>query len=90
MVTYLGTIKKLRGMCKELKNSGRIKYLWETSGNIKIHRDSRTAVIKVLHERDLEIEFPDFNFSYFFLLIHSASNFFVALVPLFCNLSFSN
>ena len=32
-------------MCKELKNSGRIKYLWETSGNIKIQRDSRTAAM---------------------------------------------
>ena len=27
--------KKLWGMCKELKNSGRIKYLWETSGDTK-------------------------------------------------------
>ena len=50
-------------MCKELKKSGRIKYLWETSGNIKIRCDSGTAVIKVLHQRDLEIEFLDFNFS---------------------------
>ena len=50
-------------MCKELKSSGRIKYLWETSGNMKIWRDSGTAVIKVLHQRDLEIEFPDFIFS---------------------------
>ena len=57
-----GYYKKLRGMCKELKKSGRIKYLWETSGIIKIRRDSGTAVIKVLHQRDLEIEFPDFNF----------------------------
>ena len=58
-----GYYKKLRGMCKELKRSGRIKYLWETSGIIKIRRDSGTAVIKVLHQRDLEIEFPDLNFS---------------------------
>ena len=58
-----GYYKKLRGMCKELKKSGRIKYLWETSGIIKIRRDSGTAVIKVLHQRDLEIEFPDLNFS---------------------------
>ena len=58
-----GYYKKLWGMCKELKKSGRIKYLWETSGNIKIQCDSGTAVIKVLHQRDLEIEFPDFNFS---------------------------
>ena len=50
-------------MCKELKNSWTIKYLWETSGNIKNRLDSGTAVIKVLHQRDLEIEFPDFNFS---------------------------
>ena len=49
-------------MCKELKNSGRIKYLWETSGNIKNRHDSGTAVIKVLHQRELEIDFPDFNF----------------------------
>ena len=35
-----GYYKKLWGMCKELKNSGRIKYLWEISGNIKIRRDS--------------------------------------------------
>ena len=58
-----GYYKKLRGMCKELKKSGRIKYLWKTSGIIKIRRDSGTAVIKVLHQRDLEIEFPDLNFS---------------------------
>ena len=44
-------------MCKESKNSGCIKYLWETSDNIKIRCDSGTAVIKVLHLRDLEIEF---------------------------------
>ena len=50
-------------MCKELQKSGSMKYLWETSGNIKIRRDSGTAVIKVLHQRDLEIEFPNFNFS---------------------------
>ena len=50
-------------MCKELKNSWRIKYLWESSGNIKIRRDSGTAAIRALHQRDLEIEFPDFNFS---------------------------
>ena len=50
-------------MYKELKKSGCIKYLWETSGNIKIWRNSGTTVIKVLHQRDLEIEFPDFNFS---------------------------
>ena len=50
-------------MCKELKKSGGMKYLWKTSGNIKIRRDSGTAVIKVLHQRDLEIEFPNFNFS---------------------------
>ena len=41
-------------MCKESKNSRCIKYLWETSGNIKIRCDSGTAVIKVLHLRDLE------------------------------------
>ena len=35
-----GYYKKLWGMCKELKNSGGIKYLWEISGNIKIRRDS--------------------------------------------------
>ena len=40
-----------------------MKYLWETFGNIKIRRDSGTAVIKVLHQRDLEIESPNFNFS---------------------------
>ena len=57
-----GYNKKTWGMCKELKTSGRIKYLWETSGNIKIRRGSGAAVIKVLHQRDLEIEFPDFNF----------------------------
>ena len=44
-------------MCKELKKSGRIKYLWETSGNIKIRRGSGTAVIKVLHQCDLEVNF---------------------------------
>ena len=27
--------KKLWDMCKELKNSGRIKYLWETYGDTK-------------------------------------------------------
>ena len=57
---YMGTngyYKKLWGMCKELKKSGRIKYLWETSGNIKIRRGSGTAVIKVLHQRDLEVNF---------------------------------
>ena len=48
-----GYYKKLWGMCKELKISGSIKYLWETSGNIKIRRDSGTADIKVLHQRDL-------------------------------------
>ena len=58
-----GYYKKLWGMCKELKKSGCIEYLWETSGNIKIRRDSETAVIKVLNQCDLEIEFPDFNFS---------------------------
>ena len=58
-----GYYKKLWGMCKELNNSWTIKYLWETSGNIKNRLDSGTAVIKVLHQRDLEIEFPDFNFS---------------------------
>ena len=47
-------------MCKELKNSGRIKYLWETCGNLKIRRDSGTAVIKVLHQHNLEIELADF------------------------------
>ena len=57
-----GYYKNLWGMCKKLKKSGRMKYLWKTSGNIKIRRDSGTAVIKVLHY-DLEIEFPDFNFS---------------------------
>ena len=36
-------------MCKELKNSGRFKYLWETSSYITIRRDSGTAVMKVLH-----------------------------------------
>ena len=41
-------------MCKELKNSGRIKYLWETSGNIQIWCDSGTTEIIVLHQRDLE------------------------------------
>ena len=55
-------------MCKELKKSGCIEYLWETSGNIKIRRDSETAVIKVLNQCDLEIEFPDFNFSKLLLL----------------------
>ena len=54
--------KKLWGMCKELKNSGHIKYLWETSGNIRIWLDSGIAVIKVLHQRNLEIGFPNFNF----------------------------
>ena len=63
MLTYVGTIKNCGGMCKELKNSGGIKYLWETFGNIKIRCDSGTVVFKVLHQRDLEIEFPDFNFS---------------------------
>ena len=40
-----------------------MKYLWETSSNIKIRRDSGTAGIKLLHQLDLGIEFPDFNFS---------------------------
>ena len=35
-----GYYKKLWGMCKELKKSGRIKYLWETFGNIKTRCDS--------------------------------------------------
>ena len=35
-------------MCEELKNSGPIKYFWETSGNITIRRDIWTAEIKVL------------------------------------------
>ena len=48
MLTYMGTVK-LWGMCKELKNSGRIKYFWEPSGSIKIRRDSGTVVIRVLH-----------------------------------------
>ena len=61
-----GYYKKLWGTCKELKNSGRIKYLRETSSNIKISRDSGTAVIKVLHQRESEIEFPDFNFCNFY------------------------
>ena len=56
-----GYYKKPWGMCKELKNSGHIKYLWETSDNIKIWHDSGTALIKLLHQRDLEIKFPDFN-----------------------------
>ena len=55
--------KKLWGMCKELKNSGCIKYLWEASGNVKIQSDSGSAVINLLHHRDLEIEFPEFSFS---------------------------
>ena len=42
-------------MCKELKNSRRIKYLWETSGNIKIWQDSETAVIEALHQRNYSI-----------------------------------
>ena len=50
-------------MCKELKNSVRTKYLWETCDNIKIRRESGTAAIKILHELNLEIEFLDFNFS---------------------------
>ena len=50
-------------MCKELKNSVRTRYLWETSGNIKIRRESGTVAIKILHERNLEIEFLNFNFS---------------------------
>ena len=41
-----GYNKELLGMYKELKKSGRINYLWETSGNIKIRRNSGTAVIK--------------------------------------------
>ena len=58
-----GYYKNLLGICKELKKSRRIKYLWETRDNIKTLRDSGTAVIKMLYQRDLEIEFPDFNFS---------------------------
>ena len=50
-------------MCKELKNTGGITYLWETSDNIKIWCDSGRAVIKVLHKRDLGIGFPNFIFS---------------------------
>ena len=50
-------------MCKELKNAGGIKYLWETSDNINIWCDSGTAVFKVLHKCDLEIGFPNFIFS---------------------------
>ena len=49
-------------MCKELKNSKCIIYLCETYGNIKIRRDSGIAVTKALHQLNLEIEFPDFNF----------------------------
>ena len=60
---WCGYYKNPWDMCKELKKLGGMKYLWETSGNIKIRRDSGTAVIKVLHQRDLEIEFPNFNFS---------------------------
>ena len=41
-----GYNKELLGMYKELKKSGRINYLWETPGNIKIRRNSGTAVIK--------------------------------------------
>ena len=40
---------KLWGICKELKNSGQLKYLCETSSYIAIRRDSGTAVMKVLH-----------------------------------------
>ena len=58
-----GYYKRLWGMCKELKNSERIKYLWEKFCNIKIRHDSGAALIKVLHQHDLGIEFPDFNFS---------------------------
>ena len=38
-------------MCKELTKSGGNKYLWGTSGNIKIRHDSGTATItsKVLY-----------------------------------------
>ena len=49
-------------MCKELRSSERVKYLWETSGNIKIRHESGKVVIKVLLQRELEIEFPGFNF----------------------------
>ena len=41
--------------------SGRIKYLWKTSDNIKNQGDSGTAVIKVLI--NLDIESPECNFS---------------------------
>ena len=44
-------------MSKELKKIGRIKYFWKRSSSIKIRRVSETAVIKILHQRDLEIEF---------------------------------
>ena len=50
-------------MCKELKNSGCIKYLREASGNVKIQSASGSAVINSLLHRDLEIEFPEFSFS---------------------------
>ena len=49
-------------MYKELKNPGIFKYLSETSGNIKIRCCTVTAIIKVLHQSDLEIGFPDFSF----------------------------
>ena len=54
--------KKLWVMCKKLKNSGHSKYFCGLSGNIKIWRDSGTAVTKLLHQHDSEIEFPVFNF----------------------------
>ena len=49
-------------MCKELKISERMKHLCETSGDSKVWDNGGTAVTKVLHQHDLEIEFSDFNF----------------------------
>ena len=51
-----GYYKRMSYMSKELKKIGRIKYFWKRSGSIKIRRVSETAVIKILHQRDLEIE----------------------------------
>ena len=81
--TLFGYYGKLWVICKEFKNTGRSKHLKETTGNIKIQHDSGTAVNKPLYQHDLEAHFPDFDFLLFPFLIHSSSNFAVALVPNF-------
>ena len=77
-------------MCKELKNSEHIKYLWETSGNFKIRRGSRTAVMMVLHQGGLEIEFPDFNFNLISAFNPFILYFFRCVSTFFLTFSFCN